>query len=84
MSPAGQTDHLDRRLERIESAIDGLPARLDSIYVRKEAFEPVRMLVFGLAALALLTVFGTLLTMAVRGGDPMASKIPQAQIQATE
>lgn len=54
---------LEMRLVRLEERTHNLLS-----FVRREEFEPVKRLVFGLVSLILVAVVGTLVTLVVRGG----------------
>ena len=46
--------------------MQGLKEQLNSGYVRKEEFEPIKRLVYGMVGLILTGVLGTLLALALK------------------
>lgn len=50
----------------VKRRIDAIDIKLDSKYVRKEEFEPVKKIVFGLVALTLTAVIGTLMSIVLK------------------
>ena len=53
----------------IKSDVIEIKAKLDSRYVSKDEFEPIKKLVYGVVGLILTTVIGALLALVVfRGG----------------
>ena len=56
------------KLDAIKESIDDLKARLDTKYVTVEAFDPVRNIVFGMAALMMIAVVGALIALVVKSG----------------
>lgn len=69
---AEQVTSLQREMStnhnRLSSKIDDLKEELRGSYVRKEEFESVKMVVYGLVGTILLAVVGALLANVVVGG----------------
>lgn len=56
---------INTKLERVIEDIGKLFDALDTKYVTKDEFAPVKSLVYGLVALILTTVFGALLLLVI-------------------
>lgn len=56
---------IDTKLERVLEDISKLFDALETRYITKEEFAPVKNLVYGLVALILATVFGALLLLVI-------------------
>ena len=53
-------------IEYIKVDIEDINIKLDSHYVTKEQFEPVRNIVYGMVGIILVAVIGALITLVVR------------------
>lgn len=62
-------DYLREDIKRMEGKIDDLADGLETHYVRKEEFGPVKTVVFGMVGLVMLTVLGSMLVMVVRASQ---------------
>lgn len=54
---------LNQRLEHLEGKVDEINIKLDNKFVTQEEFKPVRLVVYGLVAITMLTVVGGLLAL---------------------
>ena len=57
---------IDVKFEYIIKELDEIKKKLELKYVTAEEFKPIKMLVYGLVALILTSVFGALVAMVVK------------------
>ncbi len=53
-------------LDSIATSRDRLEVKMDDVYVTKEAFEPIKMLVYGFVGLSLVAIVGGLLALVIK------------------
>lgn len=58
---------LASKVDSIQEDIKDIKAVLRGSYVTQDQFSPVKLIVYGLVALVLLSVIGTMLTIVLRG-----------------
>jgi CRISPR/Cas system CMR subunit Cmr4 (Cas7 group RAMP superfamily) len=63
-------DRIEKKVDKIETIttkeLEDLKRELDKAFVRKESFEPIQRLLFGLVALALAAVGGGILNLIMK------------------
>lgn len=57
--------YMDEKFNEIKQTLEKLSTNLEANYVRKEEFQPVKQLVYGLVGLILTSVIGALLALVV-------------------
>ncbi len=55
-------------LDFIKKDIDEIKRKLDSNYVTKDQFEPVKKIVYGLVSLILIAVVGAIVALVIKTG----------------
>lgn len=55
-----------RDLSYIKSSVDDIKNSIDSDYVSKDEFEPIKKIVYGLVGLILIAVVGALMTLVIQ------------------
>jgi len=64
--PENDFDLLQKDIAYIKASLDELKKDLEHKYVTKEAFEPVRKLVFGMVSIVLLSFIGAIVALVIK------------------
>ena len=57
---------IEVELEYIKRSVDDIKQRLDAHYVRREEFEPVKKVVYGMVSVMLMTIVGALVALVLK------------------
>lgn len=70
MTPRSDTNRalaiLDAKLSHVQQDVIEMKSIMRGDYIRRDEFDPVKQVVFGMVSIVLLTVVGALVTLVVR------------------
>lgn len=63
--------YMKEKFDEVKEQISGMDGKLNSHYITKEEFEPVKKIVYGLVGVILLAVVGAIVSLVLTsGGKP--------------